>query len=153
MTFDELKLAIAIYKAQLGGRDLVTERERKEAACFIYTEWVMHFDDTVFPFTPDDIERIRLSVRKSTATKMKVDVAIAHGVFCFFSNRGKGPCCSEAECGHLIPRSKGGSLNIENCQIECRSHNNQRREMLIEEYLQSELTTSIEHLQQVSAAK
>jgi hypothetical protein len=141
VTFDELKLAIAIQKAQLGGRDLVTERERKEAACLIYAEWVMHFEDTVFPFTPDDIDRMRLSVRKNNNTKIKVDVAIAHGVRCFFYSRGKGPCCSEAECGHLTPRSKGGDLTVQNCQIECRSHNNQRREMLIEEYLQSDLTT------------
>lgn len=141
MTFNELKLAIAIHKAQLGGRDLVTDRERKEAACLIYAEWVMHFDETVFPFNPDDIDRMRLSVRKNNNTKIKVDVAIAHGVRCFFSNRGKGPCCSEAECGHLVPRSRGGGMTVENCQIECRAHNNQRREMLIEEYLQSELTT------------
>lgn len=141
MTFNELKLAIAIHKAQLGGRDLVTSQERKQAACLIYQEWVMHFDDTVFPFTPDDIDQMRLNVRKNTNTKVKVEVAIAHGVECFFSNRGKGQCCSDAECGHLVPRSKGGAMTVGNCQIECRAHNNQRREMLIEEYLQSELTT------------
>jgi len=143
MTFDELKLAIAIQKAQLGGRDLVTDRERKEAACLIYAEWVMHFEDTVFPFTQDDIDRMRLSVRKNNNTKIKVDVAIAHGVRCFFHGRGKGPCCSEAECGHLSPRSSGGDLTVENCQIECRAHNNQRREMQIEEYLRSSLTTEV----------
>jgi hypothetical protein len=35
-------------------------------------------------------------------------------------------------------------MTVENCQIECRAHNNQRREMLIEEYLQSNLTTEQE---------
>jgi hypothetical protein len=32
----------------------------------------------------------------------------------------------------------------ENCQIECRAHNNQRREMLIEEYLNSDMVTEEE---------
>jgi hypothetical protein len=32
-------------------------------------------------------------------------------------------------------------LTVENCHIECRAHNNQRREMSIEDYIKSGMTT------------
>lgn len=87
MTFDELKLAIAVHRADLGGADWTSHRQRYEAACVIYSEWVMYFRNTFFPFKLDVIERVRMQVRKN------------------------------------------------------RAHNNQRREMSIEEYLASDLTT------------
>jgi hypothetical protein len=40
-----------------------------------------------------------------------------------------------------VQRCKGGLLTVENGQIECRAHNNQRREMSIEDYLLSSITT------------
>lgn len=141
MTFDELKLAIAVHRADLGGADWTSHRQRYEAACVIYSEWVMYFRNTFFPFKLDVIERVRMQVRKNRDTRTKIEVAMAHGHDCYFSGRGKGRCSEDAECGHIIPRCRGGELGIENCQIECRAHNNQRREMSIEEYLASDLTT------------
>ncbi len=47
----------------------------------------------------------------------------------------------EVEAGHVVQRCKGGPLTVENGQIECRAHNNQRREMSIEDYLKSTMTT------------
>lgn len=142
MTFNELKLAIAIQRANLGGRDLVSDRERLEVACRIYAEWVNYFGEVAFPFNSEDIEKLRLAIRKSDPTKIKVDVAVAHGLTCYFANRGKGPCSDEVECGHIVARSVGGELSVANCQIECRAHNNQRRDMTIEEYLLSPLSTN-----------
>lgn len=142
MTFDELRLAIAIQKANLGGRDLVTERDRKDAACRIYVEWVNYFDVTTFPFDGDSLDRMRLSLRKNANTQVKVNVAMAHGLQCYFEGRGKGPCSDEAECGHIMAKCNGGPLTVSNCQIECRAHNNQRSSMSIEEYLSSPLTTA-----------
>lgn len=96
----------------------------------------------MFPFTIDDIERWSITLRKNTDAKVKVDIALAHGTECYFKRRGKGPCSEEVEAGHIVQRCKGGPLTVENGQIECRAHNNQRREMAIEDYLKSDLTTN-----------
>lgn len=139
MTFEELKLCMAIARADLGGGDRTSNAKRLEAASAVMQEFVYLFEDSRFPYTIDDVERWRVTYRKNTETRIKVDVASTHGFRCFWASRNKGPCSEEAECGHLVARSKGGPLNIENCVIECRAHNNQRREMTIEEYLESHL--------------
>lgn len=144
MTFDELKLAMAVGRADLGGGDWISERQRREAACLVYCEWLHQFGRTEFPFRMDDIERLRLALRKNTDTRIKVQVAIQHGATCYFEGRGKGPCSGDAECGHILQKSKSGDLSVENCQIECRAHNNQRRAMSIEEYMASDLTTEVD---------
>ncbi len=141
MTFDELKLAMAIGRADLGGGDWISERQRREAACLVYCEWLHQFGRTEFPFRMDDIERLRLALRKNTETRVKVLVAMQHGATCYFDGRGKGPCSEVAECGHIVPRSEGGGMSVENCQIECRAHNGQRGVLSIEEYMRSELAT------------
>lgn len=86
----------------------------------------------------DDVIAIANAIRKNMDTRAKIEVAKIHGTRCFFEGRGKGPCCDIAEVGHLVPSCHGGHLSIENCMIECRNHNNQRRERTIEEYLRSE---------------
>lgn len=143
MTFDELKLAMAIHRASLGGGDWTSDRQRREAACIVYCEWLREFGNTAFPFSMDDIERVRLAMRKNMDTRTKVAVAMQHGVRCFFEGRGKGPCSDDAECGHIVQRSAFGDLSVQNCQIECRAHNGQRGAMSIEEYMKSELTTYV----------
>lgn len=141
MTENELHLCCAIKLADLGGADRPTSDQRKRAAIAVLIEWVALTNDTVFPFSIDDIERWSQSLRKNTSTKIKVDIALAHGTKCYFKGRGKGPCSDEVEAGHVVQRCKGGPLSVENGQIECRAHNNQRREMSIEEYMSSDLTT------------
>jgi hypothetical protein len=141
MTFDELKLCIAIVKADLGGADRPTTAQRLEAAGAVMLQWLRTFECSLFPWTVDAIESCRMRIRKNKDTQMKIEVAMTHGVSCFWSGRGKGPCTEEAECGHLVPRCAGGPLTVGNCVIECRGHNNQRREMTIEQYLNSPLTT------------
>jgi hypothetical protein len=42
-----------------------------------------------------------------------------------------------------VPKCRGGDISVANCQIECRAHNNQRRERTIEEYLTSSDTTDL----------
>lgn len=142
MTFDDLRLVIAIR--QHGGfpSDGMSEVERIEYALQVSRLYCLTNRNTRFDFDTDDVIRSALAVRKNIDTRIKADVAEAHGVRCFWQGRGKGSCCDEAECGHLVPNSKGGPLSVENCVIECRSHNNQRHAMTVEEYLQSHLTTS-----------
>lgn len=71
------------------------------------------------------------------STRIKAQIAAAHGYECFWKHRGKGPCSDEAEAGHVVPRAAGAELTVENGMIECRAHNNQRRERSIEDYLTS----------------
>lgn len=141
MTFDELRLCMAIHRADIGKGDLPTHDQRKEAATAIFCAWLDVHRDTRFPFSMDDVTRMALLYRKRPEMQVKLEVALMHGDRCFFSGRGKGPCSEDAELGHLVAKCKGGLLDVKNCQIECRAHNNQRRERTIEEYLISSDTT------------
>jgi hypothetical protein len=141
MTENELHLCCAIRLADLGGGDRPTSDQRKRAALAVIAEWLSLTGDSLFPFTIDDIERWSITLRKSGDAKIKVDIALAHGTECYFKGRGKGPCSAEVEAGHVVQRCKGGPLTVENGQIECRAHNNQRREMSIEDYMKSSLVT------------
>lgn len=141
MTENELHLCCAIRRADLGSGDRPTSRQRMQAALAVLSEWVDMTGDTLFPFTIDDIETWSIRLRKSDDAKVKVAIALAHGTECYFKHRGKGPCSAEVEAGHVVQRCKGGPLTVENGQIECRAHNNQRREMSIEDYLKSDKTT------------
>lgn len=141
MTENELHLCCAIRLADLGGGDRPTSYQRRRAALAVFAEWINLTGDSLFPFTIDDIERWSITLRKSGDAKIKVDIAMAHGTECYFRGRGKGPCSPEVEAGHVVQRCKGGPLTVENGQIECRAHNNQRREMSIEDYMKSTMTT------------
>lgn len=146
MTENELHLCCAIRRADLGGGDRPTSEQRRRAATAVVSEWLNLTGDTLFPFTIDDIERWSIALRKSPDAKIKVDIALAHGTECYFRGRGKGPCSEDVEAGHIVQRCKGGPLTVENGQIECRAHNNQRREMSIEDYLKSGMTTDTQHV-------
>jgi hypothetical protein len=141
MTFDDLMLCIAIENAGRCPDTPRTNQQRLDLARRVFPEWLQMTNESIFPFTIDEIVNWDTSLRKNKDTQMKVKVADAHGTRCFWHNRNKGPCCTTAECGHLWQNSKGGPLSVENCVIECRSHNNQRRAMTIEEYIKSTLTT------------
>lgn len=141
MTEKELHLCCAIRRADLGGGDRPTSEQRRRAASAVVSEWLNLTGDTLFPFTIDDIERWSMALRKSSDAKIKVNIALAHGTECYFRGRGKGPCSEDVEAGHIVQRCKGGPLTVENGQIECRAHNNQRRDMSIEDYIKSAMTT------------
>jgi len=141
MTENELHLCCAIRLADLGGGDRPTSDQRRRAALSVVAEWINLTGDSMFPFTIDDIERWSIALRKSSDAKIKVDIALAKGTECYFKHNGKGPCSPEIEAGHIVQRCKGGALSVANGQIECRAHNNQRREMSIEAYMASSLTT------------
>jgi hypothetical protein len=141
MTFDELLLCMAIEKAGRCPDTPRTTEQRRQLAIRVFNEWVALQSDSRFPFTIDQIVDFDTRIRKSKDTRTKVKVAHLHGVKCFWNGRNKGPCCDTVECGHLWQNSFGGPLSVENCVIECWSHNNQRRAMSIEEYIKSPLST------------
>lgn len=142
MTFDQLKLLCAVRKANLGSGDPVSDQRRMEWARTVFETYTELFQTVRFPFEVDDVMQVFYSQRKNANTQTKADIALTHGVECFWRNRGKGPCCDNAEAGHLIPNCEDGPLTVENCVIECRAHNNQRRAMHIEQYLQSDKATT-----------
>lgn len=135
MTFAELQLAMAIHSLNQHLRDAAPHAELLKFANNVQDQFAALTGEIYFPFMLDDVKRLAMAVRKSTDTRTKAEVAIAHGWRCFWIGRGKGGCCENAECGHLVPRCRGGELTIANCVIECRRHNNERREKTIEEYL------------------
>lgn len=141
MTFDELVLSMAIQKAGRCPDTPRTNEQRMRLAIRVFNEWIRLQGDSVFPFTVDQIVECDARIRKNLDTRTKIEVAHKHGARCFWEGRGKGPCCNTVECGHLWQNSKGGPMSVANCVIECRSHNNQRRAMGVEEYIRSELTT------------
>ena len=141
MTESELKLCCAILRARLGSGDRPTTEKRHHAAIAAFAEWVLMTGDSYFPFSIDDVTSWVLAFRKNKDTQVKVEVAIAKGTTCYFKSCGKGPCSEDIEAGHIVPKSKGGLFTVENLQIECHSHNNQRGVMSIEDYISSGLTT------------
>lgn len=142
MTFNELALCIAIKRAGRSPDTPRTQEQRLDLAKRVMLEWLLMTKESLFPFTIDEIVEADTRIRKNKDTRTKVSVAEAHGAHCFWEGRNKGPCCQEAECGHLWQNSQGGPMSVENCVIECRSHNNQRRDMSVEEYIRSDWTTN-----------
>jgi hypothetical protein len=149
MNTNELKLCIAIHKAELGGGDRPTGQQRIDAARRVMECYLTTFETTYFPYHMDDIERLSLSMRKSNDTKWKVRIAIAHGWKCFWDGRDCGECSQEIELGHIVSRSDGGNISIANCWIECRDHNNDRRDRTIEDYLKSRCAVSTQEFTEV----
>lgn len=153
MTFDELALCIAIERAGRCSDTPRTNQQRLDLAMRVFPEWLRMTNESVFPFTIDEIVQWDTNIRKQVNTRTKIEVAEKHGMQCFWNGRGKGCCCNTAECGHLWQNSHGGPLSVENCVIECRSHNNQRRDMSIEEYIRSNLTLDVSELSQSQIVK
>lgn len=137
MTFDELTLVTAIRRLDAGAADLITGQQRLQFALQVQEIYCRHSGDTRFPFSVDDVIGAYMKLRKNVDTRIKADIAIAHGATCFWRNRGKGECSEDAEAGHLVARTNGGELTVANAMIECRKHNNERREKSIDEYLGS----------------
>lgn len=145
MTFEELRLCMAIHRANLGGRDRTRKEDRHRAVEQVFCNWLELFGESKFPWDTDDVLHWSINYRKGRSNRMKVQIALSHGSECYFKHRGKGPCCRRVEWGHIVPRCRGGKDSVENGQIECRAHNHQRgvngNVMTIEEYLLSSLTT------------
>lgn len=144
MTFDELKVCMAIHRANLGFRDRMDEVEQNEAITRVFSEYLKLFGDSEFPCSRLTVLRLMVAYRKQPGNRLKAEIALAHGTTCYFANRGKGPCCGNAEWGHVVARTHGGLDTVENGQIECQAHNRQRggrNPMTIEEYLKSDLRT------------
>jgi hypothetical protein len=66
---------------------------------------------------------------------LTVIVARTHGRRCFFANRGKGACSNDVSIDRIVPGSRGGRYTVENCVLVCGSHNSQRGDKSVEEYL------------------
>jgi len=140
MKFKDLKLLVAIRGLETG-RDPQSEHNRLEFARTVQHEYADLYRDTCFPWTVNEVCEIAAQLRKNTNNKLKADIASAHGYKCFWSSRAKGPCSDDVEAGHVIAAKTGAPLSVENGMIECRSHNNQRRDRTIEDYLKSDDVT------------
>ena len=137
MTFQELRLLMAISLHGENIRDAMPEDDRIDFCIGVYRSYARRFRDTYFPFTADDVIRIAMNYRKRIDTRTKADVALLHGPDCFWVGRGKGDCDDVVELGHLWQKSMGGPATVENCVIECHAHNHQRSTMSVEEYIRS----------------
>ena len=137
MKFNELKLLVAIHRCQPKG-DPVSDRDRMRYAVEIRDVYTRMFGDVFFPWTVTEVVENGVLWRKNTTTRIKAEIADAHGYHCFWAERGKGQCSDEVEAGHVIARSTGAELTVANGMIECHSHNNQRSDRTIEEYLASQ---------------
>jgi hypothetical protein len=140
MRFDELKLLVAINSLKPKG-DPISDHARMARARQVREEYTRLFDDVFFPWATSDVIEMCVTWRKQATARTKAEIAAAHGYGCFWRHRGKGPCCDEVEGGHVVPRCAGADLTVANGMIECRAHNNQRRERSIEEYLASDDVT------------
>jgi hypothetical protein len=78
MTFEELRLCMAIHRANLGGRDRTRTGDRHKAVGQVFWQWLHLFGDSRFPWSSDDVLHWSMQYRKSRSSKMKVQVALAH---------------------------------------------------------------------------
>lgn len=136
-TANEIRLGIAIKNAQLGGGDFNDDFMQREAVIAIFREWVHLGNNSVFPFTIEQVLKFRMNHRKNKNTRTKMQVAEKFGIQCFWAGRGKGECSEKLDCGHVVSRHSGGDMVVENCFLECAAHNRQRGVMSIEDYMKS----------------
>ena len=148
MTFDNIPLYEAIFRAwgreDARGRPYIenpraehwgTKREsRDKLARAIRDE--MDVDDGG-KFRMDDMITEWIAFHKTANGKaaLTVETGLTHGWQCYYKNRGNGPCSNEIHLDHVIPRSKGGQDIVEHLQISCGTHNTERGNKAIEDYL------------------
>lgn len=142
MKFDELKLLVAINSLKPKG-DPISDHSRLFRARQVRDEYTRLFGDVIFPWNTSEVVEMCVAWRKQSSTRIKAEIAAAHGYECFWKHREKGPCSDEVEAGHVIARSAGAELTVANGMIECHDHNNQRRARTIEQYLDSRDSTEV----------
>ena len=135
MTFLELQLMTAVHRAELGGGDPIDSQSRMEVARRVFRTFSEIYQESYFPFDVDAVVQSHYSYRKQKEARVKAEIALSHGAWCFWLHRDKGPCSDSVDAGHLVAKSHGGELSVANCVIECSSHNRQRGNMTVEEYL------------------
>ncbi len=141
MKFSDLQLLVAVGSLQRKG-DPISDHARFKHAEAVRAKFTRLFRTTCFPWSVSEVMELCIVYRKNITVRVKADIAAKHGFECFWKHRHKGPCCDEVEGGHVVSRADGaGELTVQNGMIECRSHNNQRRERTIEEYLISDDVT------------
>lgn len=142
MKFSKLKLLVAIDRLKPRG-DPVTDKARMRLAMAVRNAYTDMWQDVNFPWSVSEVVELCVAYRKQPSLRTKAQIAAIHGTDCFWKHREKGPCSDDVEGGHVVPRANGaGELTVANGMIECRAHNNQRRARSIEEYLDSQDTTS-----------
>ncbi|RTL03711.1 HNH endonuclease [Candidatus Dependentiae bacterium] len=136
MTFDEIPLYVAIDRVRRTiaspGAELVSDEQRRQICQLIRAElpFDRHFD-------ADQMLAAWTTFRKSPNGKvgLTVEVGKLHGWKCFMHGRGKGDCSPDVQLDRIVPGSRGGEYNVENCMIMCGKHNNIRKDSSLEAYL------------------
>ena len=68
--------------------------------------------------------------------RMLIDVARRDGPHCFWhSHRIDIHCSDDLSVEHLIPRSRGGSNDLPNLVLACKTHNSRRGAMSVEDFI------------------
>jgi len=145
MTFDEIPIYVAMYRVEnliqerisdgeavppFGSDSWIVDPERRSEMLSMIQGFLRHDESLLGNY---------VRYRKSGDKKLRLiaQVAILRGTTCFFENRGLGDCSEEIELDRILPGSRGGEYTVENCQIACRKHNQERGDKSIEQYLSS----------------
>jgi hypothetical protein len=145
MTFEELPLYQAVYRVfqsvEKPGSDDWISSNAKMAYKLVLLQIVEQegwTDEGIF-YPMQRIVEVWRDLRKVVKTRLKCEVSLTHGSRCFWAERGVGPCSEEVDLDRIIPESRGGKYQVENCMIVCSYHNRSRGDRFIEEYLGSSL--------------
>jgi hypothetical protein len=147
MTFADLALYQAVYsvfgKVDSPGSEDWTRRRASEIYKLVLHEIVDReaWTDQGIPYSLDRVIDVWLDLRKNTKNRLKCQVSLIHGNYCFYANRALGACSEEVELDRIVPASRGGQYTLENCLIACGLHNGTRGDRSIEDYLASAMPT------------
>ncbi len=141
MLFSELPLYRAVFEVQKRveqpGSDEWIRARAKQAYKLVLQQIVddENWTEQGIQWSMNQVLDVWMHLRKVPKARMICEVAAMHGERCFYFGRNIGECSADLDLDRIIPGSKEGEYQIQNCLIVCSRHNRSRGDLGIAEFL------------------